>query len=545
MLRVGVMLESYNSKVWVATIIAEIQSREFARVEAVILAPAASPPATSSLFQRYERWDYRRNRVLHDALAESDLSPLLTGIASYLIEPALGSVAEHQTDQTNQTGQIAAIKGLDLDLILRFSSAPSQPLAEAARCAVWSFHFGSGEGYGDDTPLFWQVFDRSPVAPCALQISSPAGTRLAYRGQAATDPASLYRTRNPVYWKIAAAVVRSLEELFQEGAEYIESLPLARTYPGQGGSSNRVVSHVIMARFMGQEASRWLRARSASLQSSAAPKWCICIRRRTPEKAFDDPSGYTLMASAKDRFYADPFLFEQEGKTFLFFEDFRYDEGRAVISVCELDADGRPGVSVEVLRRPYHLSYPFLFEDGGEIYMIPETKGNRAIELYRAVQFPTVWAQEANLISDIAAVDTTLQRLDGRLWMFTSVSNGAYSNSDEVSIYSSETLKGTWKPHPQNPVISDVQGARPAGMLFYEAGHLIRPSQDCGAAYGYALVFSEIVTLTETHYKEQVIGRITPDLIPHAISNHTYNRTDRFEVVDRTLPAGIANEGGA
>ena len=179
------------------------------------------------------------------------------------------------------------------------------------------------------------------------------------------------------------------------------------------------------------------------------------------------------------------------------------------------------------------------------VYMIPETRGNRAIELYRAVHFPTVWAQEADLISDIAAVDTTIELLDGRLWMFTSVSNGAYSNSDELWIYFSDSLKGTWKPHPKNPVVSDVQRARQAGMLFHEAGRLIRPSQDCGEAYGSALVFSEIVTLTETHYEERVIGCITPDQIPHAIYNHTYNRTDRFEVTDRTLPASIANRGGA
>ena len=538
-LRVGVMLKSTLSSAWVASVLSEIQSSDYARVEAILLAPTALSPVNSFLFQQYERWDYQRNKVAHDAMAVSELSSLLTGIPSYLIQPSSGSTAGDQVDQ------IAAIARLDLDVILRFNSATSQALAAAARFGIWSFHFGNEGDVGDDAPLFWQVFDRSPVASCSLQISSLAGRRTAYQGQAATDQASLCRTRNSVYWKIASAALRALQSLSRADTAYIESLPVASAALNRSFSSKRVMNHRIMARFLAQEAFGWLRARYASLHSNAAPKWCIWIRRRTPEHPFDDPSGYHMMTSAKDHFYADPFLFEREGKTFLFFEDFHYPEGRAVISVCELDADGRPGAPVEALRRPYHLSYPFLFEDGGEVYMIPETKGNRAIELYRAVHFPTVWAQEATLISDIAAVDTTIELLDGRFWMFTSVSNGAYSNSDELSIYFSDSLKGNWKPHPQNPVVSDVQRARQAGMLFREAGRLIRPSQDCGEAYGYALVFSEIVTLTETHYEERVIGRITPNQIPHAISNHTYNRTDRFEVTDRTLPASIANREGA
>ena len=325
----------------------------------------------------------------------------------------------------------------------------------------------------------------------------------------------------------------------------MESLPLRSTVFRGGARRKGTPDGFSMARFMGLEARRWLRARVASVKSAAAPKWCIWIRSRTPARAFDDPSDYRMMPSAEDRFYADPFLFERDGKTFLFFEDFRYAEGRAVISVCELDAMGAPGDPVEVLRRPYHLSYPFLFEYRGETYMIPETRGNLAIELYRAASFPTVWVQQGNLIADIAAVDTTIQCVDGKLWLFTSVSNGGYSNSDELSLYFADTLEGPWKPHPQNPIVSDVQRARPAGMLFEDAGRLIRPSQDCGKAYGYALVFSEILKLTETEYEERVIGRITPDLIPHAISNHTYNRTASFEVVDRTLPARIANGRGA
>jgi len=115
------------------------------------------------------------------------------------------------------------------------------------------------------------------------------------------------------------------------------------------------------------------------------------------------------------------------------------------------------------------------------------------------------------------------------------VSNGKYSNSDELCLFFADALMGPWTPHRGNPVLSDVRRARPAGTLFYEEGRLIRPSQDCGKAYGYALVFSEVLTLSETEYEERQIGRLDPGLVAGCVGTHTYNRTEQFEVVDRTL----------
>ena len=58
--------------------------------------------------------------------------------------------------------------------------------------------------------------------------------------------------------------------------------------------------------------------------------------------------------------------------------------------------------------------------------------------------------------------------------------------------------------------------------------------------YGYALVFSEVVKLTETEYEERTVSRMEPESFAGGVANHTYNRTERFEVVDRELPSGTA-----
>jgi hypothetical protein len=253
-----------------------------------------------------------------------------------------------------------------------------------------------------------------------------------------------------------------------------------------------------------------------------------------------DPTGYKLMLPPKDRFYADPFLFEKDGKAYLFLEDLRYSEGRALISCCELNPDGTHGPNLRGAAPPYHLSYPFLFEENGQIYMIPETKGNRTVELYRATNFPNEWTLESVLLENIYAVDATIHQSDGKYWMFVGISNGRYSNCDELGIYFADALTGPWTPHPANPVVSDVRRAPPAGALFQNQGRLIRPSQDCAKAYGYAIVFSEVITLSETEYDERPIARLDPDWVKGNLGTHTYTRTGQFEVIDGNFAAKVS-----
>ena len=294
-----------------------------------------------------------------------------------------------------------------------------------------------------------------------------------------------------------------------------------------------------MTRFVGRLFARSVRARITSRVRGSSPQWFLALRPRSPKHAYDTATAYRPFRPPMDRFYADPFLLEQHGKTYLFFEDLPYREHRAIISCSELSPTGEPGPPFEVLRRPYHLSYPFVFEHGGEVYMIPETKENRTVELYRATTFPRGWELVATLLTDLYAVDATLHVHAGKLWMFVGLSDGRFSNSDELGIFYADDLLGPWTPHPHNPVLSDVRLARPAGKLFVEDGKLIRPSQDCGKAYGYALNFSEVLTLTPTEYRERPIARITPDWLSGNTGTHTYNRSSAFEVIDANRPAKV------
>ncbi|SAK80521.1 Glycosyl hydrolases family 43 [Caballeronia hypogeia] len=238
--------------------------------------------------------------------------------------------------------------------------------------------------------------------------------------------------------------------------------------------------------------------------------------------------------SPNDRFYADPFPWrDADGRYHLFFEDLPYSTGKGVISHVALDPetktwDAAPQV---VLELPYHLSYPFLFEHEGDVFMIPETSGNRTIEVYRAAPFPSKWEPHATLMKDIVAADTTLLHDNGKWWLFTTIEQGGGPNWDELHLYHASSPFGPWEAHPCNPIVSDCRRARMAGNIFRDAnGRLIRPAQDCEREYGAALWFCEITKLSECEYEE------TPVLVKRAAPErsglHTWNKAGDITVVD-------------
>ena len=57
------------------------------------------------------------------------------------------------------------------------------------------------------------------------------------------------------------------------------------------------------------------------------------------------------------------------------------------------------------------------------------------------------------------------------------------------------------------------------------------------------LVFSEVITLSETEYDERPIARLDPDWVQGNLGTHTYTRTEQFEVIDGNFAAKISTAG--
>ncbi len=267
-----------------------------------------------------------------------------------------------------------------------------------------------------------------------------------------------------------------------------------------------------------------------------APHWHVGWRYSPAANVWQtgDLSGprWNVLGDPGHRFYADPFPIQWQGRTFVFFEDLDHHVGKGIISAIEFDGRGPVGGVLPVLEEPWHLSYPFLIEEGGDLWMIPESTGHRDVALYRCVRFPDKWERHATLLSGLELADVTITRHNGLNYMFGAWRDGTGGYSDTLSIYYAESLFGPWRPHASNPVLMDRATTRPAGNFVHIDGKLLRPVQDCTHGYGCALGLAEILELSPTTFRQDVRHILKPGPVWPGRKLHTLNRCGNLEVID-------------
>jgi len=152
-----------------------------------------------------------------------------------------------------------------------------------------------------------------------------------------------------------------------------------------------------------------------------------------------------------------------------------------------------------VLKEPFHLSYPHVFESQNDYYMLPETLNAGAICLYKALDFPYNWSIVARLIEGQLA-DPSIFRCNDLWWLFAC--STPYQH-DTLCLYFANELTGPWTEHPKSPLIrNDKCRARPAGRILNFNNRLFRFAQDCGPHYGSSVRAFEITKLTKDNYTE-------------------------------------------
>ena len=483
------------------------------------------------LYQQYATWDAARTTLAQNPHVDVDMTAELGGIERISVVPITDRFIHRF-----QEADVERIRSAKLDVLLRFGfNIIKGPILESARYGVWSFHHGDNQDIRGGPAYFWELYFDRPLSGIVLQVLSEkldAG-RILYRSYGSTERGSSMRLNGASsFWKGSSFMIRRLRQLHTHGWEWMQrELPTFKEDPKQQGKIYRLPTNGKMVRFAAASLARNLRKRRRNF--GKLEQWFVVYRAR-------NASAFVELASPKDHYYADPFLFERDGRAFLFFEDYLYKAKRGVIAFVELKADGSVTAAQTVLDLPYHLSYPFVFEHDGVMHMIPESASNKTVDLYRATAFPEQWEHVKTLQSGIRAYDVTLHIRDGVYWLFANVVERGTASSDELFLFSSDSLTGEWTPHPMNPIVSDVRRSRPAGKLFERDGKLLRPAQDCSLSYGGAMQLNEVLVLNKTHYEERPVSRIDPDWAPGLVGTHTINASEHFETLDgrKRLPVG-------
>ena len=505
-LEVSIVVSSAIAPAWIEALVRRLAASP--RFEVLLfLEPPAPRHAWPRAYRAYERVDARLFRRRRDALARV---------------PLPGPPPRELT-------------ALDeCDVLLHFGSGDPAAVIGATRYGVWILSHVDEQERRRVPPLFWEMYRRS-LYRTTLEVHLPDGDRrVVYSSHGRPNRTSLHRSRNEAYWKSAGAIARALGALCDRGQSYLESRPHPEGL-GEHDDEDGPPPTAAVVRHVGAVGVGVVARRLRKL--AFREEWIVAARLVSGDSLVDDASveldGFRPFPAAPGEHFADPFAVEDGGETYVFFE--RYDEAarKAGIAYARLDSAAEPvGPPAPAITRDYHVSYPFVFRQRGDIFMIPESLENETVDLYRAVDFPSGWVLEQRLLSGVCAVDATLLEESSRLWLFVNVAEPGASLNDELHVYSSASLDGPWVPHPENPVVSDVRRARPAGRIVRRGGRAIRPSQDCSRGYGTAVVFNRIDVLTTDEYRETPIARVEPSWAPGLVGTHTYDSTGRLEVLD-------------
>jgi hypothetical protein len=545
-LRLGLLIDDFVQPAWIESCLQEVARRGDARVALIVRnsRPMSATPQRSRVaawwknrrflaHALYSRIDSTRS-VARDPFEPRDTAPLLASVPVLDVTPRETRYSDYFEDE-----DLAKIRTYDLDVAVRFGFRILRGGAlRIARHGVWSYHHGDNNHYRGGPAGFWEVMFGDPVTGFVLQQLGEDldGGRILFRGWCHSIPFSVRRNRAHYYWQASPFLAWKLRDLRQYGPSALpadaEQSDAPATYSRRVFTIPRngeMLDHGV--RLTG----RYLRQRSVAMMTTE--QWYLAYRQApdmgdhapTPDL---NPSRFHPLIPPTDRFWADPFPYRAEGKTWVFFEEFIHGSQRPHIAVMEFGPQGPNGPARPALAADTHLSYPFIFEFDGQTYMMPETANTGRVQLWRAEKLPSQWVPDRVLLEGLPLVDATMACVDGQWWLWASATTSLGISWDELHLYHAESPLGPWKAHPRNPVIVDVRNTRPAGRPFVHKGAWYRPAQDCSVSYGGAMVIQRIDRLDSREYHEHTVARLDPSWAKGLVGTHTINAAAGLTVID-------------
>lgn len=534
MLRVILLLDSLTVSAWTWESISQILREKNAQIILAVLnqSPKSSGEKSPFFYRVYramDRWIFLNQP---DAFAKKALNTIPGwNIPVLQVQPIQKKYSDYLMPET-----LNEIRSYHPDIIIRFGFRILRgEILNLAPLGIWSFHHGDNQRYRGGPPCFWEVMnqeDTTGVVLQQLQEKLDDGLIL-YKSLAQTDPLSVQRNANKIFWLSAFIIPRVIRQIEVMGIEkWKENIK-----QNQSCSSDKIpiLTPPGFALMLANWVNLWSRNISRKLKESyKKPYWELLVAPNTAQtsiinqkinfKSISPPIGKL----PKGSFWADPFPIEKDGKIWVFFEEFDGKTQKGKIGLGEWNAQELVSTRI-ILEEDWHVSYPFIWEENGSFYMIPESGEAGKTYLYKATDFPFRWERSGILLEE-EAYDPTLWKSGDQYWFFVNQRpHPGTSAFVELYAYFSLSLENPiWTPHALNPIVSDVRASRPAGRIFQQNGKLYRPAQDSGKRYGHRVKIQEILKLTDTEFEEKTVRIFEPDEINGTLGTHTFNFTPNW-----------------
>lgn len=537
-LKIILLLDSFQVSAWVFEAIEQTLKEKNAEVVLAVVnqRPKSSGKKSPLLYRAYRGLDRKLFLVQPDAFAQRDLRSM----AGWTIPSLNITPIQKKYSDYFQEDDIAKIKAYQPDIILRFGFRILKgEILFASKLGVWSFHHGDNQFYKGGPPGFWEVMWKKETSGVILQRLSEKldDGQILYKSYSQTDPLSVQRNANKIFWLSSFIIPRVIRQINVKGITQwkneLQHLQFSQK------------SKVPLLRPPGfwQMASLWWKLLTRNLsrkivEGRKKPYWELLVAENNGDnlakpneitfQSINPPKGML----SKGAFWADPFPIEKDNKTWVFFEDFDAKSNKGSIAVAAWDGKVLSEPKI-ILEEEWHLSYPFIWEENNEFYLIPESGEANNTFIYKAIEFPFHW-EKMGVLLEGEAYDPTIIKVEETYWLFVNQRPhlGTSAFVELYAYHSPSLLAPTWTPHALNPIVSDVRSSRPAGRIYKNNGKWYRPAQDSGLRYGHRVKIQEILKLTVDEYLEETVDIIAPDLSKNRLGTHTFNFTDHWVFSD-------------
>ncbi len=423
------------------------------------------------------------------------------------------------------------VKSHELDVILKHGSLPiDKNLLNTSKFGVWALDIHETDMYRGGLNGFWEVALKKPFVEIILKQLSEDDTVVKVLDRAEFNRKKSYLNTNCMSLEAAIPlVIKNLSRLSKEKptiTEHKRDKELVQKYP----SLYYLFKYQI--NFIKHFFSRSFELFALKHLNFRYECWTLLIGDGS---VFETPlKGIAPLKLPKNEFWADPFFFDHQGQRYVFFENFSYMEKRGKISCGRMENKKLVDVC-DVLDLDFHLSYPYIFEENGEIFMMPETSNNRKLMIYKCTKFPDQWEEYNTAFDGEIVFDATFFDDDqNQKWLFVNKMKETTAMDAELYIYKVDSIDlNTIEAHENNPVIISSRTARNGGGFFKYNGHIYRASQYNGdGVYGRGLNLNKITELSLEAYKEETVKTIMPDFIKGTNATHHLHQVDDMFIMD-------------
>lgn len=528
-LRAGVMCNGRTLEEWQWKCLDNLLKLGYVRLELLIIDDGSWSSSLSLKKTPLSRWIYiffRRTWFKKPPRRHVDASKLFSGVTR--VHPKI--TLKGRWSQYFDEESLEVIRSHGLDFILRFGfNIVRGEILRVAPYGVWSFHHDNEMKYRGSPSGFWEIYKNDPVSGAVLQRLTEKldGGIILRRGYLNTLDYSYNENIRAVFEESATWPAQVCRDICRGNADYLSRSPTPSKAPIYYPPGNLAMI-IFFGKLVRNKLRRWFFERFKTSQ------WNIGIVHDRIERFVDSsyqPMIVWLPPPPKGKFLADPFEGIRSGNNHFLCEYYDYSEDKANISCIYVSENGKPKANEirTAIVESTHMSYPYTIVSDGKLYCVPEIWQANEIALYKAGEMPYHWKRAGTLIENIAAVDPTLFRHNGRWWLMCT--DRHWGSKYNLFIFYAEDLFGPWLPHERNPVKTDIRSSRPAGTPFSFKGRLYRPAQDCSRSYGGRIVLNRINHLSKKDFEEITVSCIEP-VKPYKEGIHTLSQWGEKTLVD-------------